>query len=258
MGQASRWQSDAPRLERAAEPGESPGPSHRVYRFGQVERGRFLVESFKLRYRVFCLDKGFLPPDAYPDGIEVDAYDDRAMHFVALDPAERVVGTARLIVDSELGLPLDPYVCRKCSEKLRALQHCRVGEISRLAISLPRDHSPGANRPRPVRPWNSVVALGLYREICIAGRSAGITHFIVAMERSLSRLLAIQGFPFQAVGPEVDYHGPVRPYLLDAREGERAIAQAWPYRLPDYRIWPARPGGNLTVGARVGSGSRAA
>ena len=43
------------------------------------------------------------------------------------------------------------------------------------------------------------------------------------MERPLERLLARHAIPFSAVGPEIDYYGPVRPYLLEVAEGERSL-----------------------------------
>lgn len=35
------------------------------------------------------------------------------------------------------------------------------------------------------------------------------------MDRSLWRLLNFQGIQFKAIGPEVDYYGPVSPYLAN-------------------------------------------
>jgi hypothetical protein len=43
------------------------------------------------------------------------------------------------------------------------------------------------------------------------------------MESSLWRLLSRFAFEFRPVGPEVDYYGPVTPYLADIQELEQVV-----------------------------------
>jgi N-acyl amino acid synthase of PEP-CTERM/exosortase system len=51
-----------------------------------------------------------------------------------------------------------------------------------------------------------------------------IRFWYAAMERSLARLLCRYGFDFHALGPEVDYHGPVTVYMADLRNLEANLA----------------------------------
>jgi N-acyl-L-homoserine lactone synthetase len=63
-------------------------------------------DVFSLRYRVFCLEKKWLNPEEYPDGKETDEYDQHSVHFLAANDTSKIVGTARAIFPSELGLPV--------------------------------------------------------------------------------------------------------------------------------------------------------
>jgi N-acyl amino acid synthase of PEP-CTERM/exosortase system len=184
---------------------------------------RALLEKIQqLRYQVYCLDRGLLPPEHYPSAIESDEFDPHAMHFAAMDGAGHVIGTVRVVMNSPRGLPLDRYYREEGDLHFCGVPRRRLGEISRLAVRAPlRDHGGGeATNQLHRRPE---IALGLYKEIYHAGRKAGISHLIAAMEQPLARLLGRFAFPFRPVGPEIDYYGPVRPYLLDIADWERAV-----------------------------------
>jgi N-acyl amino acid synthase of PEP-CTERM/exosortase system len=191
-------------------------------RFLRVEQGHLLEKIFELRYRVYCLGRGFLPPERYPSGIETDEFDQHSMHFAALDGFGRVVGTVRVVLDSKEGLPLDRHLPREGDLHLHGVPRRRLGEISRLAVQAPVSHS-GAAEAHERLHRRPDVALGLYKEIYHASRKAGVSHLIAAMERPLARLLHRFAFPFHPIGPEIDYYGPVRPYLLDIAEWEHAV-----------------------------------
>ena len=54
-----------------------------------------LEQVFRLRYQV-VVEKGWAKPESFPDGIERDVYDNRALHILALDDGN-LVGTSRLV-----------------------------------------------------------------------------------------------------------------------------------------------------------------
>lgn len=66
-------------------------------------------EIFRLRYDVYCHDYGYLDPSECPTEIETDPWDETAYQFAVCAPDERIVGTARLIVDSPLGFQSETY-----------------------------------------------------------------------------------------------------------------------------------------------------
>lgn len=216
------------------------------------------ADALQLRFQVYCLERGFLSPADYPEGQEHDDFDKHAVHFLArhrvsLQPA----GTIRLVQHSPLGFPL--------------LQHCRIddeyqqfffdnelglrrfGEISRLAVSRhyrqrttdtvfggpprrSRDSTVDAGcdpSDCPETAGPEIIA-GLYKCIYQECKRRAVTHFLVAMERSLQVLLKRLTIRFVPIGPEVDYYGPVRPYLLSLRQLEQDI---WARRPEVLRYW---------------------
>lgn len=194
--------------------------------FLRVERGHLLNKIYELRYQVYCLSRGFLPPERYPSGLETDEFDGHAMHFAALDRNGVVVGTARVVLNSKLGFPLGRYLGEPVDLNFRGVPHRRLGEVSRLAVRAVHKGTRFGNALQANR--RPEIALGLYKEIYQASRKAGLSHLIAAMERPLGRLLARYSFPFHPVGPEIDYYGPVRPYLLDIAQGEKALHERCP------------------------------
>ena len=183
---------------------------------------RLLTESYRLRYQVYCVEREFLDRDTYPDQLEVDEFDRYAWHFGTIDSTGRLVATARLVPPSILGLPL----LRRCSifpeEVELYLPHQRIVEVSRLSMSriaLSTGVSAGSSGSsvRPIRSKASrnSVSYSLYRGLYQESKRAGFSHWAVATEPSLQRAVSGYGFPFRAIGPAIDYFGPVTPYLMD-------------------------------------------
>ena len=174
---------------------------------------QLLDESHRLRYHVYCVERGFLDPADYPDRREVDEFDAHSVHLGVLDAHGTLVGTARLIKPNPHGFPM----FRHCAffPEVQALDapHARPIEVSRLAIS--RDHARGGRRAEPF--------LVLVRAMVQGARRAGATHLMGANEPALHRKLAHFGFPYRICGPTSDYYGPVAPYLMSLRELDETI-----------------------------------
>ena len=201
------------------------------FTFRCVDDTDALNECYRLRFDVYCLERGFMRREDYPSGLEIDEFDIHSLHFAAFNRAGDIVGAIRLVKPNPLGFPL--------------LQHCQlhdevipdeIVEISRLAVSknyrrrveddiygitpeqiLMPDPRPEERRRRPE------IVLGLYKIIYQESKRRGISHWLAAMERSLVRLLWRYGFSFDAIGPEVDYYGPVTPYITNISEIERDV-----------------------------------
>ena len=189
-----------------------------------------LAEAYRLRYRVYCIERAFLRASDYPDGLETDEFDRYAKHFGTVDSAGRMVGTVRLVLPSILGLPLFRR-CSVFSDETDLYSRCNaVAEISRLSVS--QRHRPRARGNREsgkatrtdyVHARNDAAVFSLYRGVYQVSKRAGLTHWAMAAEASLLRALASYSLPFRLIGPEVDYFGPVAPYLLDLSVFDRII-----------------------------------
>lgn len=196
---------------------------------------------YRLRYQVYCIERGFLDPQNYPDERERDAYDQRSLHFGLYTLSSELAGTMRLVRGRLDDLPLADHcvLSPPSRETLAALPE--VAEVSRVAVS--RDfrrrtgdgfYSMQVVPPRPSLPRGDIAAtaerrasppfvLHLYREAYQACRRLGINFLLAAVERPLARLLNSVGFTFEQIGPEVDYYGPVAPFVLDLDRFDRLV-----------------------------------
>lgn len=172
-----------------------------------------LAEIQRLRYDVYCVERGFLDGNAFPDDREWDAFDEFAIHLVATGTDGQVTGTARLVVDSPLGFPLEERA-GGLGPAFDALPRHRTAEISRLVVAKSRRHVHKSGRESGRERVHPVVLFKVFREICIESRRAGLHYWLAAMEPSLQRLIRrCLGFEFVQIGEPIEYYGTVVPYM---------------------------------------------
>lgn len=160
-----------------------------------------VLEAFKLRYQVYCIERGFEPGQ---DEQEADEYDGRSQHVLLRHAQDgEVVGTVRIIAPNPADL-YDSFPMQRVCEPslLRHLPLRTTGEISRFAISKTRRMSCTSA---------VLLRLSLMRGIVQLSGEMGLTHWTAVMERSLLRLLQVSAIHFHPVGPLVSYHGIRQP-----------------------------------------------
>jgi N-acyl amino acid synthase of PEP-CTERM/exosortase system len=194
-----------------------------------------MEEHYRLRYQVYCLERKFLPAANFPQGLEMDDFDRHAVHVGAMDGCGVLAGTGRVVKVTAAGpgLPLFQH-CRIFAEETELLDPDNtVVEISRLSMSRGywRRRLKGLPKRHDVR---RDVFLALAKAIYQATKRLGATHWIVATETSLQRLLAHYGFPFRVIGPECDYGGPVSPYLMNLAAFDQVILSGRVPELDDF------------------------
>jgi N-acyl-L-homoserine lactone synthetase len=169
-----------------------------------------LEASYRLRYQVYCVERAFLSAADYPSQLETDEFDRYSLHLGVVDRDGELKATSRLIEVSVFGLPLFRHcqIFPQASEVLRPTH--RFAEVSRLCMSRQL-----ANR--------AAVIPTMYKALYQFSKRAGFTHWLVATERGLHRLLTNFGFPFKPIGPQIDYFGPVAPYLMDFQEFDQIV-----------------------------------
>ena len=100
----------------------------------QLNRFEILQDTYNLRYQVYINEWQFERPDDHPVGLEYDDYDAHSVHFYARCKREnKVIGTVRTILNSELGFPIERHFA--LIEMPQVVNRDTVGEISRLAVS---------------------------------------------------------------------------------------------------------------------------
>lgn len=204
---------------------------------------------FRLRYQVYVNEWGFEKPEDHPDGLETDCYDQHSRHFYVYAGSEtEIVGTARIIMSSDLPLPIHEHF--SFYESFEKIPDESVVEISRLAISkdfrrraidkviFNMDKTSMEVTDQVQKSLDEVaverrkcehelirgIYLSIYRE-CVR---IGITHCYAVMARGLCVILSRWGICFQQIGPEKEYHGVRAPYVLSIKAFEESLAKKNP------------------------------
>jgi N-acyl amino acid synthase of PEP-CTERM/exosortase system len=200
------------------------------------DSAQLLAMSYRLRYQSFCLEQLFFSKDQYPSQLESDAYDRASVHVGVLNAQDELVGTARVVRPNGAGLPLFRYCTLFPGETSVADPSNTVVELSRVCVNRRwnRDMAIASpsSPPSSVNPAPRTAPQGreshdafatLIRAMYQATKRVHGTHWIIAVEKGLRRRIAHYGLPFRQAGPEVDYHGPVAPYVLNLDELDDVI-----------------------------------
>lgn len=213
------------------------------FRYKKVLRGNMesliLNDIYRLRYQVYCLECHFLDAREFDQELEMDEFDDCSTHFAAYALDASLVGTVRLVQPKDAqGYPFESH-CPTFPEFAMPAR-AQAAEISRLVVRKSYRRRRGdsmagissdfvekgaiaAIKPRSIvrgdkRENSPLLLLGMYKEMYRHSRENGIRYWYAAMERSLARSLDKMGFRFVPIGPQVDYYGPVTPYMADLDE----------------------------------------
>ena len=205
---------------------------------------------YALRYQVYCLERFFLAADDYPDGLEKDEYDDCSTFVSATNQSNDLIGGMRVVRPPEgMPFPFQQHCTHLFNEKsLPPARDCV--EISRVVISKAcrrraddtvygissklLEISPNQANITSIqnskldRKLHPEILLGILRQGYKHSKEIGVSHWYVAMERSLARMLLRINFVFEAIGEEVNYYGPVAPYILAINKFESDMSRNHP------------------------------
>jgi len=226
-----------------------------------------LIEIFRLRYKVYCLEWGFEKPDNHPNGLLTDSYDSHALHFAVRDNSLKLVGAMSLILQSDEKFPIEKY----CDLDIDTAEIPRekTAEISRFVIH--RDYRRRAEdkyiygpdeerrsigsfafqqdysytrrfedrnkyRQSPQRINMSYVerrkrheiVVSLYKAIYRESRRRQLSHWYAVMTKGIVNLLDRFGLKFETIGDPVDYHGIRTPYLGELSKIEDEMSKKDP------------------------------
>jgi len=174
-------------------------------KFIQADSEDLKKAIYQLRYKVYAEEFGFENLEDHPDGYETDEYDEKSIHFAALNGDNSVVGTVRLVLNSEKGFPIEHAVKTEFIGEKPSPD--KIAEISRLAVikdfrkrkedghfgvesyikksegGILPDKGPATDeqqkRKRPI------IVLGLYQILYHASKRMGITHWYMITEEKL-------------------------------------------------------------------------
>jgi N-acyl amino acid synthase of PEP-CTERM/exosortase system len=191
-------------------------------------------EVYRIRYGVYCDELGWEEKSAFPDGLEIDSYDENSRHcLLQYQRDNSFIGCVRLVMaDPDPDSSPIPLV-EHCSDildrdilNIDALDRSGFGEISRLAIKKEFRRRPGESdspsgfrkESAPVAPEERRrfphIALGLYLGAASIGIGEGLTGVFAMMEPRLARVLRILGIHFQQVGKTLEHRGTRAPFYI--------------------------------------------
>ena len=187
-------------------------------------------EAYKIRYKVYCEELDYESTTKFPNGLEIDVYDDYSIHCLLKHRSRGIyAGCVRLVLpqqQNQIGtFPLEKVF----GEHFSLTQTCRTNfcEISRLAVTSDfRKRQGEANIPEGIVffPANEsgtaqknrrfpVIALSLYW----TSISLALIHkldILAIMEPRLARHLKRFGITSSLISDLVDYRGKRGLFLI--------------------------------------------
>lgn len=177
----------------------------------------------KIRYHVYCMERGYEDPAAFPNGEESDLWDDDAVQFVARERVSgRCVGAIRLILPQAVDFPVETLGCLSPATS-PSQRRRQLGELSRVCIiRTPQawmykgPFTSGLGHVPKNRELE--VLVGLVRAVSVYGLQRGIERCYVLITDAFARLLGRLGLVLEPAGEPVDHRGLRSPYLYLLRE----------------------------------------
>ena len=189
-------------------------------------------EVYKLRYQVYCLEKGFLEPRA--NGLEYDEYDTRSSHYLIRHrETDCYMATTRLVLPDKQDLqklfPMEAYNQIDNVERLKTIRRANLAELSRFCVSkqfrrraherdllVTNDVDESRYSPRE-KASSAHLTLALFACAIRMSSEHNIHYWYAIMEPALKRVFSTLGVHFVEMGPpatSVHYYGIRSPYTI--------------------------------------------
>ncbi len=210
-----------------------------------VDSKESLREVQRIRFNVYCAEFGYEDPSRFPDGYEIDEYDDQSQHaLIRHRPTSMPAGCVRMVPtlagDRYAPLPFEKHCANSLDypfvESLN-LDRATVCEISRLAVDGafrrrgPQerqsrfgrieeiDFSPAERRTLPL------IAVSAFLAATAITEKTANTNVFAMMEPFLPRLMSRSGINFQRAGSDIEYHGKRAPYFTTTQSALQTMNQ---------------------------------
>jgi len=180
-----------------------------------------LDHAFRLRFQVYCEERGFENAAEHPDGRERDGEDSRSLHSLLIDRTTgSAVGTVRLILPRPgEDLPVFRVIGPRARPSV-GLPLLTTAEVSRFAVAkaVRRQFENGCSQPGRARsvgcgrgPTLQLLTFGLIKAVVMMAALGEITHIVGMMEPAFLRLLGRLGIAFHPLDELVEHHGVRQP-----------------------------------------------
>jgi N-acyl amino acid synthase of PEP-CTERM/exosortase system len=182
----------------------------------------------KVRFHVYCRERGYEDAAAHATGEERDGWDDDAVHFVVRERAAgRCVGAMRLILPRTVDFPVETLGCLDPTARPRLRR--QSGEISRIClIRSPGEwmyggRAAGTDIGSVPKSRELEVLLGMLRAVKVYAVARGIEWCYVLVSEVFARRLRAVGVVLVPAGTVVEHRGRRTPYLVRLRESAASM-----------------------------------
>jgi N-acyl amino acid synthase of PEP-CTERM/exosortase system len=194
-------------------------------------------EVYKLRYQVYCLEKGFEDLESHPNGLEYDEYDQHSCHYLIRHrTSECYMATTRLILPNNEPFPMEAHSQIDNIELVKTINRANLAELSRFCVS--KQFRRRANEQDLIitndlddsrystRGKNSSASITLALFACAIKMSSehNIHYWYALIEPALKRVVAPLGINVVQMGELVDHHGMRLPCALKVEDLLREAA----------------------------------
>jgi N-acyl-L-homoserine lactone synthetase len=163
---------------------------HSELYFKIAETQSELQSCYRMRYQVYCEEKHWLSKNRFPDGMETDEYDDKAVNLIAYNEDFKSVGTLRILQEKNYNkLPF----CSHPGLKGKQINLSNLSEVSRFIVTSETN--------------KNHILKGLLRLCYHTGKKLGIDYYAFVSEPGLIRFLGRYKYYFDPVCPPSKYYG---------------------------------------------------
>jgi N-acyl amino acid synthase of PEP-CTERM/exosortase system len=200
-----------------------------------------IIVCQRLRYKVYCVERGWYNEVQIHKGREYDQYDQRSVHALLnrQDNGDSI-GVVRLVLPSgnqdDPDLPMQEMEPCPLDLMPPEIDITRMGEVSRFSVT--QDYNrratdlPDGERRQSIRGGLSQLSIKLMRAVVLMANENNVRYLCATMEPSLLMLLARVGVKFIPLGEPREYHGVRQPCYCDLELVEQEVKTLCPDKYP--------------------------
>lgn len=204
----------------------------------KADTEQLLEASFRLRHEVFCVENNYENFPGAPEGLEIDAYDERADHFLLFHKQTgQVAGTVRAVIpsnnDALFALPLQELCDHPALFKEEIVN--TLCEFSRLCMAsdyrqrpadgsiLPAFHSDDPDKKSKDKGMSYIgrrvpyAPLGLLSVALESALNNRMLNVVVAVSQEDCKSFKEIGMSYRVLGPKLKYYGDMLPIIFNIK-----------------------------------------
>lgn len=189
---------------------------------------------YRLRYQVYCLERGFEEPKNFPKGEENDQYDHRSAHFLVREKrTNKWVAALRLVLPGKQALPIESLgvidsEIRNSSFMTNAAELSRVCRVKNDFLISSQMKINVTSETKKFCKENSLIFLSLIRAAFYYCKVNEISYVFFLGRPAMARLISRLYLPFKKAGEACEYKGVRYPYLVTVKNFITNIADHSP------------------------------